>query len=533
MPTPFSSARPPAISRSEALFLPENLDETSTDTPHADQNAVSLTARATTGFFWTVGQTLGSKVVSMIGQVILARLLLPRDFGLVALSIIAVSFASVIRQTGIQQILVQRHKHFRRWANPAFWFELTVGTSTAILLAAFSPIAAIVFHSRALVGLILVSALGAPLSAWFVIPSARLMIDMRFKAIAVVGIVCNCTATLMSVFLAWRGFGAYSFILPIPVTGAIRCFWLWRLAKPRINLNPQFRRWKFLVGDSGFMIATGFLNSVMYQAGYLALGLLYPKAAVGQFFFALNLSTQVGQLLSQNLGGVLLPALAKLQDNSARHAAALTRALRMLAFISMPLCLLLAVVAKPLVVVVYGSKWLPAVPVLEIMALTAVINIPSSPATAAFQSQGRFALLFKWTALQTPVFLAAVFAGAWCGGGVGTAVAWLLFTLAASPIAIKLSLREGATWSGVLGVYAGPLASCFAAIAAFGAVYLLWPALAQHYLLWWGMAVVVMALIYPVAARIFTPAEFAQAKQHALTVYLRIRRRLKAGTSSQ
>ncbi|MGC9261299.1 MAG: hypothetical protein ACP5I8_14635, partial [Phycisphaerae bacterium] len=168
-----------------------------------------------------------------------------------------------------------------------------------------------------------------------------------------------------------------------------------------------------------------------------------------------------------------------------------------------------------------------------IMALTAAINIPSSPATAAFQSQGRFALLFKWTALQTPVFIAAVFAGAWYGGGVGTAVAWLLFTLAASPVAIKLGLRDGAAWRGVMGVYAGPLASSLAAIAAFGAVYLLWPALAQHYLLWWGMAAVLMALIYPVAARIFTPAEFAQAKQYALTVYLRIRRRPKAEPPGQ
>ncbi len=511
--------------------MPEDIDDTSVDTPHTNQDAPSLTARATTGFFWTVGQTLGSKVTSLLGQIILAHLLVPRDFGLVALSIIAVSFASVIRQTGIQQILVQRHKNFRRWANPAFWFELTAGMATGLLLAIASPVAAIVFHNKALIGLILVSAAAAPLSAWLVIPTARLMIDMRFKAIAAVNIASNFILTAMSVLLAWRGFGAYSFIIPIPVAAGIRAFWLWRLAKPRINFNPQFRRWKCLVGDSGFMIATGFLNSLMYQGGYLALGLLYPKAAVGQFFFALNLSTQIGQLLSQNLGGVLLPALAKLQDNSARHAAALLRVLRMLAFISTPLCFLLAVVAKPLVILVYGIQWLPAIPVLQIMAFTAALSIPSSPATAAIQSQGRFALLFWWTALQTPIFLITIFAGAWCGGIIGVAVAWFLFTLATSPVAIRISIQDGTSWYKIAGIYAGPLAGSLIAIIGFGAVYVLWPALLQHDLLWLGIATVIMGIIYPVAARIFTPVEFGLAKAYTAVASLHLRH--KPGTASR
>lgn len=506
-------------------WLPKNPEKRLVRSSNNQAASRSLTAQAAGGFLWTLGQTLGSKAVGMLGQIILARLLAPRDFGLVALSIIAVSFASVIRQTGIQQILVQRHRNFRRWANPAFWFELTAGMLTAILLAAASPIAAIVFHNKALIGLILVSATAAPLSPWFVIPTARLMIDMRFKAIAAVNIATNFLLTAMSVFLAWRGFGAYSFLIPIPATGAIRCYLLWRLARPRISRNPQFRRWRFLVGDSGFMIATGFLNSVMYQAGYLALGLMYPKSAVGQFFFALNLSSQVALLLSQNLGGVLLPALAKLQGEPTRQSAALIRALRMLAFVSTPACVLLAVVAKPLVVVVYGIKWLPAVPMLQIMAITAAISIPSGPAAAALQSQGRFATLFRWTALQTPIFLGAVLIGAWRGGGVGVAIAWLSFVLATSPVSIRLSLRGTTNLWGIAGIYAGPSAGSLVGISAFGGVSLLWPILAHRDLLWCGAAALIMALIYPAASRIFSPAELAQTRAYAVAACSRFWRR--------
>ena len=508
--------------------MPESSNRILAGARGSGKEEASLTAQAASGFVWTLGQTIGSKFFGIIGQIILARLLLPRDFGLVALSIIAVSFASVIRQTGIQQILVQRHRHFRRWANPAFWLELVMGSATAVLLAAASPIAAAVFHSTALIGLILVSAAAAPLSAWMVIPTARLMIDMRFKAIAVVGIVCNSAATTMSVLLAWRGFGAYSFLLPLPIATGIRCFWLWRLARPRINLNPQFRRWKFLIGDSGLLIATGFLNSFMYQAGYLALGILYPKSVVGQFFFALNLSSQLALLLSQNLGGVLLPALAKLQDNPARHAAALMRAVRMLAFVSTPLCLLLAVVAKPLVALVYGTRWLPAVPTLQIMAAAAVLTIPSGPATAAIQSQGRFSSLFWWTTVQTPAFLGAVMLGAWYRGGVGVAIAWLIFAAAASPLTIKIGTNGSARWRDIMGVYAGPLAAGFSAAAVAAASLYLWPAAARSYLLWWGVAVAAMAIIYTAAARVLTPAEFTQFRSYAAKACSQARRKRKS-----
>ncbi len=482
--------------------------------PGGQKVAKSLTSQAANGFVWTLVQILGSKVVGLLGQIILARLLLPRDFGLLAITMIAVSFASVIRQTGIQQILVQRHKNFRRWANPAFWFELTFGTATALLLAAASPIAASVFHSRMLIGLILVSASAAPLSAWFVVPTARLMIDMRFRAIAMVNIATNILLTAMSVFLAWRGFGAYSFLIPIPISGAVRCIWLWMLARPRIRLHPQFRRWRFLVGDSGFMIATGFLNSVIYQAGYLVLGLLYQKSVVGQFFFALNLSNQVAYLLSQNLGNVLLPALAKLQDDAARHAAALVRALRMLTFISTPACLLLLVVAKPFVVIIYGAKWLPAVPILQLMAAASAISIPCTPAVAAIQSQGRFSLLFWWTLIQTPVFIGAIFAGAWCGAGIGVAVAWLIFSLVASPITIRLALLKEAAWRGVFGIYAGPFLAGVLAFTPPLTVDWLWPPLGAHLLASGAIAAGCLGVLYPLITRWLCPAEITQFLGH-------------------
>jgi O-antigen/teichoic acid export membrane protein len=475
----------------------------------------TLTHRAASGFFWMLGQTVGSKIFGFATQIVLARLLAPRDFGLVALAYAAVAFVAMIRNTGIQQILVQRHKHFRRWVNPAFWFEFSVGLATAAMLVVAAPVAAAVFHSRPLIGLILVIAAAAPLSPWYVVPSAKLTMEMRFRAIAAVNIGYNLIAMVVSILLAWRGFGAYSFVIPLPVAGVVRAVWLWRLARPPIRFRPQMRRWKFLIGDSGYTLGTGFIFSILAQAGSMALGLFYAKAVVGQYFFAFNLSTQIWQLLSQNLGNVLLPALAKLQDDRPRQVAALLRASRMLAFVGVPMSLLLAVVAKPLILIVYGAKWLPAVPVLQVLAISMAVSLPGSLAYTALQSQGRFRAVFIFTALQLPAFLAAAVVGAGLGGAMGVSVGWLLANLIFSPLWIKIAGGREVSWRRVAAVYAGPFVASAAALAPAAILILWWQTLATRYLLQGLLAAASLAAIYPASSAALCREEFSSFLQQA------------------
>ncbi len=422
----------------------------------APSPAANLALGASRGILATLAQTLGSKLTGVATQIALARLLAPRDFGLVALAYTAVAFAGVIRQTGIQQVLIQRHKHFRRWVNPAFWFELTVGFATAILLAASSPIAAIVFHSKAVIGLILVIATAAPLSPWYVIPTARLTIDMRFGAIAKANIAYNAIVMAMSIFLAWRGFGAYSFVLPLPVAGAIRAFLLWRIAKPALMAWPQFDRWPFIIPDIARLLISGFFGSTMFWAGSLCLGAFCTKAAVGQYFLASNLSTQVGQILGQSMASVLLPVLAHLQDAPKRQASALMRASKIAAIVGIPLSLLLAATARPLVLLLYGTKWAPAVPILQILAIGSALSITCIPANTALISQGKFRLVLRWSAIQAAAYLVAVFVGARWAGPLGVAIGSLTFLLLASPMTVALAASGHAGAKEIGKVYMGP-----------------------------------------------------------------------------
>ena len=94
----------------------------------------TLAQKTVSGFFWLTAQTLGSKLVNTVGQVILARLLLPESWGLVGEAYTITAFAGLIQQAGLREILIQRQSHFRRWANPAFWMSLTLGCMGALIM---------------------------------------------------------------------------------------------------------------------------------------------------------------------------------------------------------------------------------------------------------------------------------------------------------------------------------------------------------------------------------------------------------------
>src|SRR5687767_7719447 len=100
----------------------------------------------------------------MVGQVILARLLLPEAWGMIGMAYSVTAFAGLIQQAGIREILIQRQSHFGRWANPAFWMSLTLGCLGALVMVILAPVAAWMYEDSRLIWLILILAISAPFS---------------------------------------------------------------------------------------------------------------------------------------------------------------------------------------------------------------------------------------------------------------------------------------------------------------------------------------------------------------------------------
>jgi PST family polysaccharide transporter len=451
-------------------------------------------------------------------------LLLPRDFGIMAMAYAAAAIPSMIRQTGIIQILVLKQSSFDRWVNAGFWMELVLGMLAALVTVAVAPAACLFFHTDLLFGPLMLIALMAVIGAVNNPPYAKLLLNMRFRTIAIAGIAYNLAVVILSVALAFLGFGVYSFILPLPIVATARVIFYWRMAPVRIKMDLQLHRWRPMFLDSVYLMGSGLFATILGQADNVALGRFVTATEVGYYSVASNLSVQVLTTLSVNLSGVLFPTLSQLKDDPPRQTAAFFRAARLLALIGIPMCVLEAALAGPIITVIYGPKYLAAIPLLRLLALAAGLNVLSGPLQNFLQAQGRFGFLFKWMAFLVVVFVLVVTAAAWREGALW--VAWGALAVAGvfQPIGMWLATRSrGGAWQQVAAVYLPPLLISTTALLPLGLLRPLLPWTAQH---WWAVAatgVLTFPPIYVVLARVFRPADVKDLLSHACGVLRRPR----------
>lgn len=459
--------------------------------------------RAARGIAWMVFQSFGSKLISLFGQVALAWLLGRKEFGQVALAYAIFGFASVLQQSGLREILVQRYQHFRRWENAAFWMSLVGGFLSAGFMIAVAPAASAIFKSPGLLGLMAVLALTGPISALAVVPMARLQIELRFRLLSVITIICSIVTVVLNVLFAYSGFGAYSFILPLPIVAALRTLILIAADPPRVRPRLHLRRWRYLLGDSGLAVATVLCIILSTQGDYLLLGYRHGEEQVGLYFFAFTLSAQTMQLLAGNIAGVLFPTLTKLQHDPQRQCQAFTRASRLAALVGVPFCFLQAALAAPVFALLFDSKWQPSVPIFQALSLGMASLMSSIAAGSMMQAQGRFNLLFYVSLGFAIFFVSLVGVATWLGQAFAVAVAVAIYATITGPLNVYFAIRlVGGGWRQVWEIYAVPY---LAAALATGLPFLLVHSLVAQRLPAWGANGIQIILIGLLAVILYLP----------------------------
>lgn len=417
-----------------------------------NQSLGQQTARAV---LWMYAQSTGVKFTTLIAQFILMTLLAPDHFGVWSLAMSVRALIDITGRVGMRQILVHRAKHFRRWATPGLWMCVAMGLVASGLLVAAAPFMSDFYNEPQLLGCMLLLAATSPLLASGMVPQARLMADLRFKSIAVIEFVAHTFTLAATVVLAWLGFEAYSFFIPLPFMELIRSAGFWYVSRPKVRFTPQFRRWKYLLGDTGSMFVTNLLQRVVGNTDNLIIGIFHTTVIVGIYGVAYNLSTQAMQVVTANLTQALMPALSKLQDDIQRQVRAFVRAGKVLSAVYTPLCLLQAATCGPLIRLIFpGGKWEAAIPVLQILSIFGVFRVMNGPSMSLLRAQGRFKLNMNLQIVYTLIFLIAVSLAAWLSDEIAVALAVGIVGSMYGPVQIYFGTKPGGEgWSSVLEIY--------------------------------------------------------------------------------
>ncbi len=426
---------------------------------------------------WLVVQTLGTRTASILGQIILARLLSPSTFGAVGLVYGLTSVASAVANFGVDTVLLQRHKTLHLWISPGFWTSAALGFVGFIATAAIAPFAGALYHSPDFVPLAVIFAISIPLTAMTTVPTVLLRTKLNFRFVAIYNVAEFTALQIMTVLLAWRGLGAFSFVIPTPILALARLAVFCGVAPFSLRRRFRLDQVLYLVRNGFSVFTTKFLIQIVAQGDYFVLGITSTKAEVGIYYFSFKLATQTVWLIVGNISNVITPMLVKFSGRVREQAAVTWNVCRLMAFAAIPACFLQALEAQSILKLFFGSKWLGAYPIVALLSIGLGFDAVTWITGSFMNARKEYGRNLLYNTAFAPLFFGLAYLGAREGAAVGTAAGVGLYYFIFGPAMAGLALtRYDVKWSAIVGLFLKPTFLAIAACALAAADRLVrWP----------------------------------------------------------
>ncbi len=387
----------------------------------------ALARAALHGVLWLGLQSLGSRALGLLSQLALAWILDPSSFGLIGIVYALTSMSGALVNFGIDDVLLQRAGNIRFWAAAAFWSSLglsMIGFAATVTLAS---VGSVFYNTTGIVGLAVCTGLTLPLGALQTVPAVVLRADMDFRAISIFNMSEAAAVQLGTVVLALAGAGAYSFVVPGPAVAVVKVVLLWTYTRTPILQRFRPKQLAYMLGSGTTVFLTRLITSAIWQGDYLILGLVASRVEVGIYYFAFRLAAQPLWVLASNFTGVLFPTLIKLKAQQKRQIAVAVETARLLSYAIMPLSCLQAALASPGLHLLFGSKWLGAIPVIQVLSLGLAFDAVTWVTGTLLSANRDYRRTLVYTASFAPLFFVFVLAGARIGAAVGAATGVALY----------------------------------------------------------------------------------------------------------
>lgn len=392
-------------------------------------SAESLTSRFVRSFGWAAVARGTQQVVALLSIAVLARLIAPSAFGVMAMAMLFINFASAFGEFVISDAVVQKPEIEGDTLSSLFWANMAIGLAMTLGLVAIAPAAAEFFRER------LVAAILPPLAWTFLITAAsniqRALFyrEMDLRKLSLAQCVANLVGLAVAVVLAARGAAVWSLVVSSLATRVLDGALMWVLHpwRPRFCL-----RWADVRQVASFglnLSGYGIVDYFSKNGANLVVGRFLGSAQLGFYQNAYALIFYPQQVVAALVSSVSLAPLSKVQRDDERFRAGLLKLSAFTALLLAPLMLGLLVTSDLVVAIVLGPKWSASAPVVSILAIGGLLQMLSASTLPTFIAKGRTDLLFRWSLVSGALNLAAFLAGArW--GIQGVAAGYVLVSAA-------------------------------------------------------------------------------------------------------
>lgn len=437
--------------------------------------ADGLKQKAASGVAWSSIQKFAGMGISFVAGIILARLLTPEDYGCIGMLSIFMLLAGSFVDGGFASALIQKKRPTQEDYSTIFFFNLGMSLLMYVVLFCCAPAISRFYKMPILSSVLRVQGLVLIINAFSLIQSNQLRKQFKFKKIAVVTLITSVISFLVTIIMAYRGFGVWSLVTMHLLASLLPTIVYW-------VTNKWFPMWVFskksfkeLFGFGFYVFLTTIITRICNNIQGLLIGRFYNPATMGYYSKAKSTEEMASTSLSHVIDQVAYPLYAEYQNDYPMLITIIKKLTLSIAYVTFPMMLLLILLAKPIFVLLYSERWLDSVPYFQILCLAGIAICLQGVNYQAIAAIGKSKVMFVWTLVKRAIGLALIVGGLAAFGMKGLLIgmvmqSWLIYIINAYQVHKHIGYKLSKQFFDLLPTLLLAVASW---AVAYGLVFLL------------------------------------------------------------
>lgn len=376
--------------------------------PDNNEYNSSLKSKATRGVLWSAVDKFAVQGGQFVIGVVMARLLMPKDFGLIGMLSILIAISQIFIESGMGTGLVQKKNRSEIDYSTVFVFNFIVSLVFYLAFFFLAPLIANFYNIPELAQISQVLTLNIVINSFSVIQRAKLTINIDFKSIAKINVLSTILSGISGVILAFLGFGVWALVIKNVFGSIISSLMFVFLSKWQPSIKFSINSFRELFGFGYKLLIAGLYSQTLSNIYNVVIGKAYSAADLGFYDKARNFVIMSEGTVTSILFQVTYPILASVQEDKARMVEIYRRIIKMTAYFILPSLTLLALLADPFIRLLLTEKWLDAVPFLQLLCFSRIFYPISVINMNILNAIGRSDLFLKVDLSKLPMIVLAL-----------------------------------------------------------------------------------------------------------------------------
>lgn len=369
---------------------------------------MSLKKQAASGFLWAFIQQFSTQGISFGISILMARLLLPSEFGLMGMIYVFFTIGNVLLDAGLAQSLIRTVDADNEDYSTVFFFNIFLGFFLYLILFAAAPFISTFYNQPILSSLIRVYGVFFIFGSFTTVQNALLIKQMRFKNLLAISIPANIIGGVSGVIMAYQGFGVWSLVYNTLISSFLSALFLWIYSSWRPILKFNKQKFKKHLNFGYKLLLTNLIDATFGNIYQIILGRFYAPKTVGFFTRSESMKHIAVYSISTTLTKVSFPLLASVQHDRERLSIIYRKILQAVIFTTTPVLVAMAILAKPIFIFLFTEKWIEAVPYFQIICLGAIMMPINNYNVNLFSLIGRSDIILKLEIIEKPILILLV-----------------------------------------------------------------------------------------------------------------------------